>query len=77
MGQCFFARLDRETSGLVEVAALAATGSAVGHASGDIHGELAWVLFALIALHVGQRCRIGSSFCEALYVQLPNIPLRL
>jgi cytochrome b561 len=39
--------------GTLKLPALAATGSAVGHAMGDIHGVLAWVLFALIALHVG------------------------
>jgi len=27
-------------------------GSSVGHEMGDIHGYLAWVLFALIALHI-------------------------
>jgi cytochrome b561 len=32
--------------------AIAPAGSSVGHAMGDIHGYLAWVLFALIALHI-------------------------
>ena len=32
--------------------ALAPQGSSFGHAMGDIHGDLAWVLFALICLHV-------------------------
>lgn len=32
---------------------LTPVGSSFGHAMGDIHGELAWVLFALIVMHVG------------------------
>jgi len=32
--------------------ALATTGSSFGHAMGDVHGVLAWVLFALICAHV-------------------------
>lgn len=39
--------------GTLKLPALVATGSAVGHAMGDIHGLLAWVLFALIGIHVG------------------------
>lgn len=31
---------------------LSPTGSPFGHAMGDVHGVLAWVLFALICLHV-------------------------
>ena len=38
--------------GLLPYPALAPVGSSVGHAMGDIHGYLAWVLFALIALHI-------------------------
>ncbi len=38
--------------GLVPYPALSEQGSAVGHEMGDVHGVLAWVLFALIALHV-------------------------
>lgn len=38
--------------GLLPYPAIAPVGSPVGHAMGDIHGVLAWVLFALIALHV-------------------------
>ncbi|MFM0557998.1 cytochrome b [Paraburkholderia sediminicola] len=39
--------------GVVPYPALSAPGSAFGHKMGDVHGILAWVLFALIALHVG------------------------
>ncbi|EIF35695.1 cytochrome B561 [Burkholderia sp. Ch1-1] len=38
--------------GLVPYPALSETGSDFGHEMGDVHGVLAWVLFALIALHV-------------------------
>ncbi|MFM0416773.1 cytochrome b [Paraburkholderia aromaticivorans] len=38
--------------GLVPYPALSEQGSAFGHEMGDVHGVLAWVLFALIALHV-------------------------
>jgi cytochrome b561 len=38
--------------GLVKYPALSATGSSFGHSMGDVHGILAWVLFALICLHV-------------------------
>lgn len=38
--------------GLVPYPALSETGSSFGHEMGDVHGVLAWVLFALIALHV-------------------------
>jgi cytochrome b561 len=37
---------------VVPLPALAATGSALGHALGDIHELTAWVLLALIGLHV-------------------------
>lgn len=39
-------------SGLVPLPPLSSAGSAFGHAMGDVHGVLAWVLFALICLHV-------------------------
>lgn len=32
---------------------LSPRGSSFGHAMGDVHGVLAWVLFALICLHIG------------------------
>jgi cytochrome b561 len=38
--------------GLVPYPGLVPTGSAFGHAMGGVHGVLAWVLFALIAVHV-------------------------
>ncbi|CAB3780332.1 Cytochrome b561 [Paraburkholderia ultramafica] len=38
--------------GLLPYPAIAPVGSSVGYAMGDIHGYLAWVLFALIALHI-------------------------
>jgi cytochrome b561 len=38
--------------GLVPYPSLTSTGSPLGHEMGDIHGILAWVLFALIAMHV-------------------------
>jgi cytochrome b561 len=38
--------------GLLPYPAIAPVGSSVGHEMGDIHGYLAWVLFALIALHI-------------------------
>ncbi|SIT39202.1 putative cytochrome b561 [Paraburkholderia ribeironis] len=37
--------------GLLPYPAISSVGSPVGHEMGDIHGYLAWVLFALIALH--------------------------
>lgn len=37
---------------VVPYPSLSATGSALGHQMGDIHGTLAWVLFALIGLHI-------------------------
>jgi cytochrome b561 len=40
-------------SGALPLPALASTGSNVGHAMGDIHGALAWVLLVLIGMHVG------------------------
>lgn len=36
----------------VNLPALAATGSAIGHTLGDVHQLLAWVMLALIGLHV-------------------------
>jgi cytochrome b561 len=39
--------------GALPYPALAPMGSPTGHALGDVHGWLAWVLFALIVLHVG------------------------
>jgi cytochrome b561 len=39
--------------GVVPCPSLSNPGSAFGHAMGDVHGILAWVLFALIGLHVG------------------------
>jgi cytochrome b561 len=38
--------------GVVPFPGLTPTGSAFGRAMGDVHGVLAWVLFALIAVHV-------------------------
>jgi cytochrome b561 len=38
--------------GMLRLPALTPTGSPFGHAMGDVHGELAWVLFALICMHV-------------------------
>lgn len=39
-------------AGVVPYPALSATGSTFGHSMGDVHGILAWVLFALICLHI-------------------------
>ena len=39
--------------GVVPYPSLSTPGSTFGHAMGDVHGILAWVLFALIGLHVG------------------------
>lgn len=39
--------------GAIPLPALSATGSSVGHAMGDIHSALAWVLLVLIGMHVG------------------------
>ncbi|NYH19915.1 cytochrome b [Paraburkholderia bryophila] len=39
-------------AGVVPYPGLSATGSAFGHRMGDVHGVLAWVLFALICLHI-------------------------
>ena len=39
--------------GTLDLPALASTGSSVGHAMGDVHSVLAWVLLALIGMHVG------------------------
>ncbi|NML31195.1 cytochrome b [Paraburkholderia antibiotica] len=39
-------------AGLVRYPSLSSTGSAFGHEMGDVHGILAWVLFALIVLHI-------------------------
>jgi cytochrome b561 len=38
--------------GAIPLPALSAPGSSFGHAMGDVHSALAWVLFALICLHV-------------------------
>jgi cytochrome b561 len=38
--------------GVVPYPALSEQGSAFGHEMGDVHGVLAWVLFALIGLHI-------------------------
>ncbi|WP_211622989.1 cytochrome b [Paraburkholderia domus] len=38
--------------GVLPYPSISGVGSPVGHAMGDIHGYLAWVLFALIALHI-------------------------
>ncbi|MCA3822517.1 MAG: cytochrome b/b6 domain-containing protein, partial [Burkholderia sp.] len=38
--------------GVIPLPALSAAGSGFGHAMGDVHGILAWVLFAGIGLHV-------------------------
>jgi cytochrome b561 len=40
-------------SSALPLPALAPTGSTVGHAMGDVHSALAWVLFVLIGMHVG------------------------
>lgn len=39
-------------AGVIPLPALSTAGSAFGHAMGDVHGILAWVLFAGIGLHV-------------------------
>ncbi|SMG59727.1 cytochrome b [Paraburkholderia susongensis] len=39
-------------AGVVPYPSLSRTGSPFGHAMGDVHGILAWVLFSLIVLHV-------------------------
>jgi cytochrome b561 len=39
--------------GALDLPALSAAGSPFGHAMGDVHGVLAWVLLAAIGLHVG------------------------
>lgn len=39
--------------GAIDLPALAPAGSPWGHAMGDIHGALTWVLLALIVMHVG------------------------
>jgi cytochrome b561 len=38
--------------GLVPYPTLTPAGSAFGHAMGDVHGVVAWVLFALIGMHI-------------------------
>lgn len=38
--------------GAIPLPALSSAGSSFGHAMGDVHSALAWVLFALICLHV-------------------------
>ena len=37
---------------LIPLPALTATGSTLGHAMGDVHGIMAWVLLGLIILHI-------------------------
>jgi len=39
-------------SGIVPYPSLVPTGSAFGRAMGDVHGLMAWALFALVCLHV-------------------------
>jgi cytochrome b561 len=39
-------------AGIVPLPGLSPQGSSFGHAMGDVHSILAWVLFALICLHV-------------------------
>lgn len=39
--------------GALQLPALAPTGSTIGHAMGDVHSALAWVLLALIGMHIG------------------------
>jgi len=39
-------------AGVVPYPSLSSTGSPFGHEMGDVHGVLAWVLFALIVAHV-------------------------
>lgn len=39
--------------GAIPLPALSPAGSSFGHVMGDVHGILAWALFALICLHVG------------------------
>lgn len=39
-------------AGVVPYPSLSRTGSPFGHEMGDVHGILAWVLFALIVMHV-------------------------
>ncbi|WP_321889988.1 cytochrome b [Paraburkholderia bannensis] len=38
--------------GLVTLPSLSASGSSFGHAMGDVHSALAWVLLVLIGLHI-------------------------
>ncbi|MBI0329660.1 cytochrome b [Burkholderia plantarii] len=39
--------------GAVDLPSLSAAGSAFGHAMGDVHGVLAWMLLAVIGIHLG------------------------
>ncbi|MFP6560812.1 cytochrome b [Paraburkholderia sp. B3] len=39
--------------GAIPLPGLSPQGSSFGHEMGDVHGVLAWVLFALICLHIG------------------------
>lgn len=39
--------------GLLHLPGLVPTGSRIGHAMGDIHSTLAWVLLVVIGLHIG------------------------
>ena len=41
-----------EFLGVLKLPALTHAGSSVGHAMGDIHSAMAWVLFGLIVMHV-------------------------
>ncbi|HEY4296664.1 MAG TPA: cytochrome b [Paraburkholderia sp.] len=43
---------DVRLAGIVRYPSLSPSGSSFGHSMGDVHGILAWVLFALICLHV-------------------------
>ena len=38
--------------GMLNLPAITATGSSMGHAMGNIHSVMAWILFALIGMHV-------------------------
>ncbi|HVE09522.1 MAG TPA: cytochrome b [Paraburkholderia sp.] len=40
-------------AGVAPLPALSATGSRFGHAMGDVHSVLAWVLLGIVCLHVG------------------------
>jgi cytochrome b561 len=38
--------------GVIPLPALAATGSTLGHAMGDVHQVVAWALLGLVGLHI-------------------------